>query len=162
MLYLIDGYNVTKGDPATRDSTLEVQRDALVARLRVGGAGLLGPGRIIVVFDGEGRLGISNAGTVPVEVRFAPSADDLIVKLAADASEQVVVVTSDRELAARVDAHGPAGVRRRGRETLYANVKPTRARRGSTRYPASTVGLPKGANKVTEELKGLWLTDEKE
>jgi hypothetical protein len=24
----------------------------------------------------------------------------------------------------------------------------------------STVGLPKGANRITEELKGLWLDDE--
>lgn len=162
MLYLVDGYNVTKGDPATRDSTLEAQRDALITRLRVRGRDLLGAGRIVVVFDGQGHLGVSSAGTVPVEVRFASSADDLLVKLAAAAKGPVTIVTSDRELADRVATHTTARAERRGRETLFADVGSARARRGSTRYPASTVGLPKGANKVTEELKGLWLTDEKE
>ena len=53
MLFLVDGYNVTKGDPATCSLSLEAQRDELVARLRSRGEQLLGRGSIVVVFDGE-------------------------------------------------------------------------------------------------------------
>jgi len=164
MLCLVDGYNVTKGDPATRDESLESQRGALVARLRVRGRELLGAGRIVVVFDGQGGVGVAHAGSVPVEIRFARdrSADDVLVDLAASAGEKVVLVTSDKELAARVRTHAPHGVEQRGRDTLFASAASSHARRRSTRYPASTAGLPKGANKVTEELKGLWLTDDEE
>ena len=42
MLYLVDGYNVTRRDPATSELSLLGQRDALVARLRVRGRDLLG------------------------------------------------------------------------------------------------------------------------
>jgi len=164
MLCLVDGYNVTKGDPATSDESLESQRNALIARLRIRGRELLGSGRIVVVFDGQGGLGVAHAGSVPVEVRFARdrSADDVLVELASAAREKVLLVTSDRELAARVRTHVSHGVEQRGRESLFAAAASGHARRRSTRYPASTAGLPKGANKVTEELKGLWLTDDEE
>lgn len=164
MLCLVDGYNVTKGDPASRDESLETQRDALIARLRVRGRDLLGSGRIVVVFDGQGGIGVSHAGSVPVEVRFSRdrSADDVLVEFASAAREKVLLITSDRELAARVRTHAGHGVEQRGREALYAAAASGQARRRPTRYPASTAGLPKGANKVTEELKDLWLTDEEE
>jgi hypothetical protein len=35
-----------------------------------------------------------------------------------------------------------------------------RAPTRGARYPAGSVGLPPGANKVTEELKKLWLDGE--
>lgn len=164
MLLLVDGYNVTKGDPATRDASLESQRDALVARLRVRGRDLLGSGRIVVVFDGQGGVGVTHAGAVPVEVRFSRdrSADDLLVEHAAASREKVLIVSSDRELVERVRTHAGHGAEVRGRETLFAAAAAGHKRPRSTRYPASTAGMPKGANKVTEELKKLWLTNEEE
>ena len=42
---LIDGYNVTKGDPATRECSLEEQRTSLMRRLRARRDTLLGAGR---------------------------------------------------------------------------------------------------------------------
>ncbi len=37
---------------------------------------------------------------------------------------------------------------------------PRRRTRG--RYPAASAGLPKGANRITEELKNIWLANEDE
>lgn len=154
MRYLVDGYNVTKRDPATSRLSLEQQREALVARLATRGTGLLGPGPIMVVFDGVPDAGVGTFRRGPVEVRFSrlESADDLIARLAEEGG--VTVVTSDTGLAIRVGAHGA--------RVLSADVCfEGRAVKPHPRYPASSAGLPKGANKVTEELKKLWL-DEKE
>ncbi len=163
MLYLIDGYNITKGDPATRDLSLEAQRDALIARVRTRGADHLGSGHVVIVFDGAGGTGTSAEAGGLVEVRYARagSADDVLASRAAHATERVCLVSSDRELASRVETHASHGWNVLPRETLYEGARP-RARRGGKRYPASTAGLPKGANKITEELKGLWLNNEGE
>jgi uncharacterized protein YaiI (UPF0178 family) len=90
-----------------------------------------------------------------VKVRYArspESADDLIARLAANGD--VTVVTSDGGLARRVESTGAAVVpSARCFEGAHG-----RRRRGG-RYPASTVGLPAGANEITRELKDLWLKD---
>ncbi len=111
MLYLVDGYNVTHRDPDTASLSLLEQREALVARLRVRGRDLLGSGRIVVVFDGQGGPGLSTGGGVPVEIVYAHegSADDEIVRIAAKATGSVVIVSGDRELLDR--AQSQAGAR---------------------------------------------------
>lgn len=161
MLLLVDGYNVTKSDPATCDRSLEEQRGALLGRLRVRGRELLGAGRIVVVFDGAGGVGGSVAREGEVEVRFSRegTADDTIVQMVKASSEKVVLVTSDRALAERVRAHAPAGCEVRPRETLFEVARPAKRRR-SRRYPAGSVGIPAGGNSITEELKKIWLEDE--
>jgi len=153
MRYIVDGYNVTRRDPATCDSDLATQREALVARLAVRGADLLGAGPLVVVFDGQSGGG-ADGRRGNVEVRFSrdETADDLIVRLAAGPGD--TVVTSDAGLARRVRAVGAAVI---GAESCFEG---RRVRRRGRRYPASTVGLPPGASKVTEELKKIWLTDE--
>lgn len=152
MRFLVDGYNVTRQDPATAELELAGQREALVARLAVRGADLLGTGPIVVVFDGRSGGG-SDSRRGSVEVRFSRDepADDLIVRLARQGD---TVVTSDRGLADRVRG---AGVRVLTAPTCFDGRRPKRRK---VRYPASGAGLPPGANKVTEELKRLWLTDE--
>ncbi|PKQ30051.1 MAG: hypothetical protein CVT60_02200 [Actinobacteria bacterium HGW-Actinobacteria-10] len=159
MIYIIDGYNVTQSDPSLRDSDIETQREALVACLRVSGREMLGTGEIVVVFDGQGGMGRSCGGAVPVTVRFSrdESADDLIVRMVENQRGQVTVVTSDAGLAGRVRGAGTARVTVLPHERAFAGTKSSRARGGAKRYPSRTAGLPKGANKVTEELKGLWL-----
>lgn len=127
---------------------------ALVARLAARGADLLGRGEITVVFDGVAGGG-TEAGKGPVKVRYAhrpESADDLIVRLAGGGC--VTVVTSDTGLAGRVRVLGASVA---ASATCFEAAE--RRRRGAGRYPASTVGLPPGANQITAELKELWLKD---
>lgn len=170
MLYLVDGYNVTKADPATRGLALEQQRDALVARLKSRGSVLLGPGRIVIVFDGDGAVGLAVAAeTSPVEVRFSrgEKADDVLARLASSAREQVVLVSSDRGLAARVRIDAGSNSEVRERESLFEAAGRGPGRRGTRgRYSASRAGIPPGGNSITEELKRLWLdgatTDEED
>ena len=165
MLCLIDGYNVTKGDPATHSLSLQAQREALVARLRVRGTELLGRGRIVVVFDGNIGESWSNAlkaETHPIEVTFSHgvSADDAIVAYASRSGDTALcIVTSDRGLADRVRAHTGASVEVRPRESVYEGARglPRKKARGAL---ARDAGLPPGANKITKELKDLWLDSE--
>jgi predicted RNA-binding protein with PIN domain len=165
MLYLVDGYNVTKSDPATAGLSIERQRDALVARLRARGRDLLGDGRIVVVFDGG--EGVAHPPTVrldPVTVVFSrsESADDVIVRMAAGARERVVVVSTDRELACRVRTHAARGSEIRERETLFEAATRRRPTRRAVAQPetAEETGEPPGGHEITRELEGLWLKEE--
>lgn len=151
MLYVIDGYNVTKRDTATTALPLAGQREALVARLAVRGEDLLGRGDIVIVFDGvSGRTGEERRGSVRVRYARGESADEAIVRLA---GPDVTVVTSDGDLARRVQTRG---ARVLGAEQCFEERKAKRGRR----IGGSTAGLPKGANKITQELKDLWLGGE--
>jgi predicted RNA-binding protein with PIN domain len=92
-LYLFDGYNLLHAGGFTDAREL---RDALASYVAVRGA------RGIVVFDGLGDL-VSRG---PLEVRYAPHADTLLERLAAEhrRRDRVVLVTSDATLKA---AAGP-------------------------------------------------------
>lgn len=163
MFFLVDGYNVTRADPATRDLSLEAQRDALVARLAARGTAMLGAGRIVVVFDardGDVAGGGSRNGCVEVVYARTSSADDAIVSVAKRAAERVVLVSSDRELAERVGVHVRHGFEVRGREACFESTGRGGERRGPRPAPRRDVGMPKGANRITEDLKRLWLDDE--
>lgn len=151
MRFLVDGYNVTKRDPSLSAMPLAGQREALATRLAVRGSDLLGGGPIVVVYDGVSGGG-SDTRHGAVEVRYSRDepADDLIERLTGAGD---TVVTSDGELATRVRGKGAA--------VLAAEVCFERpgARRRRGRFPASTAGLPRGANEITRELKELWLDD---
>lgn len=153
MRFLVDGYNVTKRDPATASLPLDAQREALVARLAVRGRDLIGTGPIVVVFDGVlGGTGTRGRGSVQVRYSRGESADDLIVRLAAEGD--ATVVTSDGGLAWRVSSEG---ARVLSAEMCFEARKPKR--RGAP--PGGwSAGLPRGANAITRELKDLWLNDE--
>lgn len=160
MRFVVDGYNVTKGDPATRGLSLAEQRLALTRRLGVRAPDLLGRGPVTVVFDG--RLGMTGGQDgAGVEVRFSrdEAADDLIVRLLGSASDAATLVTSDVALAERAREAAGGGVRVLPRETLYEGAA-ARKPRGKGRPGGSTSGMPKGANRITEELKKLWLDGE--
>lgn len=161
MLYLVDGYNVTRRDPATSELSLLEQREALVARLRVRGRDLLGEGRIVVVFDGEGGPGLSTGGGVPVEIVYAHkhSADDEIVRIVSRSKQPVVVVSSDRAVGDRARQRATVSVEVREASMCFDATRGTRKKkaRGSI---ARDAGLPRGASAITRELKDLWLTDD--
>ena len=164
MQILVDGYNVTKSDPATSGLTLREQRDNLIARLRVGGREILGKGQITVVFDGQPGVGEStDAGSVRVRYSSGETADEYITAMAARVKEQIVLVTDDRGLRSHVQAVAPQGVECLDRSLLFEGA----SRRGRTRQRGSgggsvarDSGLPPGANKITRELKELWLDEE--
>jgi predicted RNA-binding protein with PIN domain len=88
-LYLFDGYNLLHAGPYADARELV---DSLASFVATRGA------RGIVVFDGVGE----DATRGPLEVRFAPHADTLLERLAAEhrVRESVVLVTSDSTVAA--------------------------------------------------------------
>jgi hypothetical protein len=156
--YIVDGYNVTMADDATRRLSRDDQRDALVRRLSVRGEDLLGPGPITVVFDGQHGSAALGSAHVTVRHSSGESADDVIVRMAANAEDALVVVTSDRELRDRVREVASGPVEFKGCSSLFSErMRRTPRRRARGRFPASTAGLPAGANRITEELKGIWL-----
>jgi predicted RNA-binding protein with PIN domain len=84
-LYLFDGYNLLHAGPF--DDPRELA-DALASFVATRGA------RGVLVFDGRGE----DAQLGPLAVRYAPDADTLLERLAAEhrARERVVLVSSDR------------------------------------------------------------------
>ena len=88
-LYLFDGYNLLHAGGFTDAREL---RDALASYVALRGA------RGIVVFDGLGDL-VSRG---PLEVRYAPHADTVLERLAAEHRDrsEVILVTSDATLSA--------------------------------------------------------------
>lgn len=153
MRVIIDGYNVIRSDPATRALPHEEQRAALVRRLAASGRSFFGVGGIIVVFDGCNDGAVESIGGVDVRFSRDRTADDVVAELAGPG---VLVVTSDRELADRCRA---AGARVQPADAAFEGARPT-VRRKHVRYPAATVGIPKGGNLITEELKRVWLDGE--
>jgi predicted RNA-binding protein with PIN domain len=111
-LYLFDGYNLLHAGPYADARELA---DALASFVATRGA------RGVVVFDGAGddmELG-------PLSVRFAPDADTLLERLAAEhrARERVVLVSSDRAVL------GTAGrqVAQLSSQTFFRDLEPPRA-----------------------------------
>jgi len=112
MLIIIDGYNLIRQSDTLRRyerKSLEAGRDALISRL-VDYQKKKGHD-ITVVFDGgksdwidEGR---DRAGRVNIIFsRFGERADDVIKRIAADVSGELIVVSSDREISSFVERLG--------------------------------------------------------
>jgi len=164
MLYLVDGYNVTKADPATRDLSLQDQRESLVRRMGARAGVLLGSGRVVIVFDGGGVHGLARAGGT-VEVAFSRAgekADDVIVRRAAAEVGGVTLVTDDLEIEQRARTHRGGRVTRRMTRSSVFEGASMRARGSTRRGARSGMGVPPGGNAITKELKDLWLTDGEE
>lgn len=161
MRYLIDGYNVTMADDATRRLDRDAQRLALMRRLSARGRELLGTGPVTVVFDGGVLREDEVHGDVHVRFSGDESADDVIVRLAVAEGGDVVVVTSDRELRSRVREHAGRSIDVRPVSTVFEAAVPTDGRRRPARRH-SHGGLPKGHETITRELEDIWLHDEEE
>ncbi|MFJ8077339.1 NTP pyrophosphohydrolase [Streptomyces sp. NPDC096176] len=108
-LLVVDGANVVGSTPdgwwRDRRGAAERLRDRLVAVAPVGVDGWPGPLEIVLVVEGAAR-GVSSVPGVRVEAADG-SGDDLIVEtVRAAAGRTCVVVTADRELRRRAEAHG--------------------------------------------------------
>lgn len=151
MLFLVDGYNVTMSDPATRELTIESQRAALCARLSVSGHSLLGPGRVVVVFDAADGTGSGGGREGRVEVVYALNhkADDEIVELATAESGMVTVVSNDGGIARRVRGDLGGRVRVVAAQTCFHDAVSSAGRVGAPGV-SRDVGIPRGGNDITE------------
>jgi predicted RNA-binding protein with PIN domain len=112
-LYLFDGYNMLHAGPFADRRELA---DVLASFVATSGA------RGVVVFDGEGE----DMELGPLSVRFAPDADTLLERLAAEhrASERVLLVSSDSTVL------GTAGreVAKLSSQTFFKDLVPARHR----------------------------------
>jgi predicted RNA-binding protein with PIN domain len=108
-LYLFDGYNLLHAGPFEDVPTL---RDALASFVALRGA------RGIVVFDGVG----ADEQHGPLELRFAPHADTLLERLAAEhrETESVCLVSSD----AAVRGTSGQEVRKLSSKTFLGDLEP--------------------------------------
>ncbi len=110
-LYLFDGYNLLHAGEFADAREL---RDALASFVALRGA------RGVLVFDGVG----ADETYGPLEVRYAPHADTLLERLAAEhrAGEAVCLVSSD------IAVRGTSGqeVQKRSSRTFLAELEPVR------------------------------------
>ena len=161
MLLLVDGYNVTMRDPATSGRSKETQREDLLARLRVHARALAPGGSVVVVFDAHRTLGRSSGSEGgPVKAVYASVADDEIVRRCAGAVGRVVVVTDDLRMRARISQDVGRHVEYRDSSSVFAENLAEASRAARRTSVARDSGLPPGANKITEELKDLWLSED--
>lgn len=162
MHYLIDGYNVTRSDPATRDLSLEDQRDRLERRLRADKAKFLGNATYTIVWDGHGGAGVARStsqATSRSEYTRLPTADDAIVEKVRGAKERIGIVTSDHELASRCRDIAQHGVDVLKAEQLFEGAKPQK-RPGRKAPMRRDIGIPSNANEINRELKEIWGIEE--
>ena len=156
MHYYIDGYNVTRRDPATRDLPLEEQREHLERRLRADTGALLGKS-FTIIWDGAGGEGIAGSTSRALthsEFTRMPTADDAIVDKVRRASMRVGVVTSDRELANRCKSAAQHGVEILPSDRLFASAP--KKKRTSRKPMRRDIGIPSNANEINRELKEIW------
>jgi predicted RNA-binding protein with PIN domain len=159
MLFLVDGYNVTRADDATRRLLPDDQRLELMQRLAARGRGLLGAGRIVVVWDKGFHAGDESLTGVEAVFSLAETADDVIVRMAENESGPVTIVTADRELKSRVREHKGRSTVTLPTSTLFESAQLTKAKRRAPSRPAHG-GLPQGHAEITKELEDVWLPKE--
>jgi predicted RNA-binding protein with PIN domain len=124
-LYLFDGHNLLHAGPFTGHDELV---DALASFVAGRGA------RGIVVFDGHGE----EREIGPLSVRYAPHADDLLERLAAEhrGGESVCLVSSDAAI------RGVSGqeVRKLSSRLFFAELEPVTHRDHEQRGSGGRVG----------------------
>lgn len=155
MHYLIDGYNVTRRDPATKDLPLEKQRLELESRLRAKGSVFLGNATYTIVWDAAEGTGTTTAAHGKSEYTRMATADDAIVAKARRATERIGIVTSDNELANRCRSAAAHGADILPAERLFAHAKPKKGRAKNVPLPRD-IGIPPNANEINRELKKIW------
>lgn len=155
MRYYIDGYNVTKSDPATRALAIEEQRNALESRLRLSANRILGKAAYTIIWDGAGGEGLVKGVDRHVVFTRKPTADDAIVECIRCATEHTGVVTSDRSLANRCREVALHGIDIVPSNRLFAQAKATPSKRKGAPLPRD-IGIPANANEINRELKKLW------
>jgi hypothetical protein len=108
-MLLVDAANVVGSRPNGWWRDRPGAARAFVERIRVATAAGRLPDPVIVVLEGQARAGVAEGTVEGVEVVHAPgSGDDSVVRLVAEGSDPMLVVTSDRGLRRRVESLGAA------------------------------------------------------
>ncbi len=103
-MLLVDGANVVGSRPNGWWRDRAGAARALVDRLGAAVAAGVFDEQVVIVLEGAARAGVPEGVTDGVQVVHAvASGDDAIVGLASRGSDQVVVVSADRELGRRVE-----------------------------------------------------------
>jgi len=172
MLILIDGYNLIRQSDSLRRyerKSLEAGRSALIARLVE--YGNKRDHKITIVFDGvqngwadegrdrEGKINI-------IYSRHSERADDVIKRIASQTEEEVVVVSSDREISSFVTQLGKTPLPSPEFETIMRKVissvrEPLRpqqkvnSHQGQTKKKGPSRRLPKAKRQAQTKIKKL-------
>jgi hypothetical protein len=108
---LVDAANVVGSRPTGWWRDRPGAARALVEGLRAATAARRLVAPVVVVLEGAARGGVEEGVADGVEVVHAPgSGDDTLVMVAASAAGPTVLVSADRELRRRVEAHGVEAV----------------------------------------------------
>jgi|YelNatPaOPRAMG01_1025707.scaffolds.fasta_scaffold02637_19 predicted RNA-binding protein with PIN domain len=124
MHIIIDGYNLIRQSPSLRRhelKSLEEGRRALLEFLFP--YAMKRPHRITVVFDGwrEGDARLTREREKGIDIIYSPkgvTADEVIKDLTAHPGEEILVVTSDRDVAQYVERRGGTAVTSQEFESL--------------------------------------------
>jgi predicted RNA-binding protein with PIN domain len=113
MRWLVDGYNVIRGDPELAQHEAQGLEDGRAALLRlIAGAARASGDPFTVVFDGARRAGgVATGGQVQVVFSRPPeTADDVLRRLAVELRSGAAVVSSDRAVRDAAERAGAAAV----------------------------------------------------
>ncbi len=154
-LFVVDGRNVLA---AMRRAGGELPEQALLSRLWT----VVGPRtRILVVFDGMrdgGAVIPERSSRLGVRWSRHESADDLIVRIVADAPDGTLVATDDIELGGRVRALGASSVRSRDLVERFARQRASAPAVGHARPtpPAHPAGALPGDDGGDGDERPRW------
>ncbi len=162
--YIIDGYNVVKQVSFLTGKKLRTGREGLakfIERYRPQGSKR---NEVTIVFDGKAEV-VSPKMKTDIRVIFSKgeSADDVIKRIIEKASNpsRYVVVSDDKEVAFYCRSIGAKWL---GVKDFIANTGLRKTPWKKSSYRQESKELPEDiADKITEDLKKLWIkNDEKE
>lgn len=161
LFYIVDGYNVIKRSAPFCELPLRQARERFFLFLENRRPHGSVRNRLAVVFDGSAQVfGFKDNRTFEIIFTSGESADEKIKEMvrAQKDPRNIVVVTDDRDLG--------YAVRREGARIMSCAVflKPPGAGRTAGRAVAKEADLKNALNvvqreKITQELKGLWLKE---
>jgi hypothetical protein len=154
--YLIDGYNITKSDLATKDLPLEKQREILESRLRTQSKTLLGASSsYTLVWDGSGGVGVVHDKGPNIAFAHTQSADDYIVEMVKKTGSHVGLITNDANLIARCkEAVGRSTLTVLPSSRLFeASTGRKIINQDKSDQMSRNIGLPSGADDITAFYK---------
>lgn len=159
LFYIVDGYNAIKRSAPFCELPLRQARERFLSFLENRRPHGSVRNRLAVVFDGSAQVfGFKENRTFEIIFASGESADEKIKEMVRTHKnpKNIVVVTDDRDLG--------YATRREGARIMScaAFLKPSRAAREAGRAAAGELDAKNTLNivqreKITQELKGLWL-----